>query len=58
MFVSLLKQRLTDTSIQNWKARLETSSRAVFYKSITVFQVQPYLEKINVIKFFQALYTH
>ena len=48
MFVSLLKQRHTDTVIQNWKARLETSSRAVFYKSVAVFKIQPYLENVNV----------
>ena len=29
-FISLLKQRLTDTFIQNWRAWLEESSRANF----------------------------
>ena len=31
-FISLLKQRLTDIFIQNWRARLEEPSRANFYK--------------------------
>lgn len=47
-FISLLKQRLSDTFIQNWHARLENSSRATFYKSIASFQFQPYLDKINI----------
>ena len=54
IFLSLLKQGLTDTFIQNWQARLDSSSRAVFYKSVAIFQMQPYLEKINVRKFCQA----
>ena len=54
IFVSLLKQRLTDTFIQNRQARLKTSSRAVLYKSIAIFQMQPYLEQINIRKFCQA----
>ena len=29
-FISLFKQRLTDTFIQNWRARLEEPSRANF----------------------------
>ena len=54
IFLSLLKQGLTDIFIQNWQARLDSSSRAVFYKSVAIFQMQPYLEKINVRKFCQA----
>ena len=53
--MSLLKQRLNDNFIQNWFSRLENSSRALFYSSIAIFQFQPYLEKISVFKFCQAL---
>lgn len=54
-FISVLKQRLTDTFIQNWRARLEGSTRANFYKSFAVFQLQPYLDKVSVSKFRHAL---
>ena len=54
-FISLLKQRLTDTFIQNWRARLEESSRANFYKVFAIFQLQPYLDKLSISKFIQAL---
>ena len=33
VFMSVLKQRLTDTFIQNWHIRLNESTRAVFYRS-------------------------
>ena len=29
-FISLCRQRLNDTFIQNWRARLENSTRALF----------------------------
>ena len=54
-FISLLKQRLTDTFIQNWRARSEESSCANFYKVFAIFQLQPYLDKLSVSKFIQAL---
>ncbi|MCG7867658.1 MAG: reverse transcriptase family protein, partial [Candidatus Thiodiazotropha taylori] len=54
-FISALKQRLNDNFIQNWRARLNESPRATFYKSIAAFHFQPYLENINVYKFIQAL---
>lgn len=53
-FISIVKQRLNDTFIQNWRARLSNSSRANFYSSIAMFQFQPYLEKVNIKKFSQA----
>ena len=53
-FLSVFKQRLNDTFMQNWRERLEGSSRANFYNSITQFQLQPYLENINVFKYMQA----
>ncbi|MCG8093252.1 MAG: hypothetical protein JAZ17_06420 [Candidatus Thiodiazotropha endolucinida] len=53
-FISLFKQRITDIFIQNWHARLDDSSRAIFYKSFATFQFQPYLDKVNVYKYIQA----
>lgn len=55
VFISFVKQRLTDTFIQNWRARLEQSSRASFYKSFAVFELQPYLDNVNMYKFCNAL---
>lgn len=55
VFMNVLKQRLNDNFIQNWHSRLDESSRAVFYKSIASFRLQPYLEHINVSKFCIAL---
>ena len=54
-FLSLFKQRLQDTFIQNWQSRINNSSRALFYRTIASFQFQPYLEKINISKFSTAL---
>ena len=55
VFILALKQRLSDNFIQNWHSRLESSSRATFYSSVAIFQLQPYLEKINVVKFQKAV---
>ena len=44
-FLSVFKQRLNDTFMQNWRERIDDSSRANFYKTLTQFQFQPYLEK-------------
>ena len=54
-FMTFLKQRLTDNFIQNWHSRLEESSRAIFYRSIASFQLQPYLQSLNVTKFRNAI---
>ena len=54
-FIYAIKQRLTDTFIQNWRARLEESTRARFDRSFAIFRFQPYLEKLNVSKFIYAL---
>ena len=54
-FISVLKLRLSDNFIQNWHARLELSSRASFYTNVATFQLQPYLEKINIVKFQKAV---
>ena len=53
-FISVCKQRSSNTFIQNWHARLEDSSRAVFYRSFTTFQFQLYLDKINISKYLTA----
>lgn len=53
-FTSLFRQRLTDTFIQNWRARLDSSTRANFYKSYATFQFQPYLDIINTYKYSQT----
>ena len=55
VFILTLKQRPGDNFIQNWHPRLESSSRATFYSSVAIFQLQPYLEKINVVKFQKAV---
>ena len=47
-FLSILKQRLTDSFIQNWRQRLNEFSRASFYKEISVFCFQPYLNIVNI----------
>ena len=47
-FLSVFSQRLTDTFSQNWRSRLEDSSRANFYKTFAKFQFQPGICKIPV----------
>ena len=54
-FISILKQRLNDNFVKNWRARLDESPRATFYKLIAAFQFQPYLQNINVYKLSKAL---
>ena len=53
-FLTVFKQRLNDVFMQNWHERIDGSSRANFYKTVTHFQLQPYLENINVFKYMQA----
>ena len=54
-FLALVKQRLNDQFVQNWEGRLNDSSRAIFYRKISNFEFQPYLNKINMKKFCQSL---
>ena len=54
VFLSLLRQRLRDTFIQNWQSRLQNSSRAMFYKEFANFEYQTYLD-LNKVKFRVAL---
>lgn len=56
-FLLELKQRLKDNFIQNWNTRLETSSRAIFYRSIygNLFEFKTYLNCVNISKYRHAL---
>ena len=55
LFLAVVKQRLCDQFVQNWEGRLNDSSRATFYRQISNFEFQPYLHKINMMKFCQSL---
>ena len=50
-FIAAIKQRLIDTFIQNWTARLEESTRANFCRTFAAFKLQSYLDNVNVSKF-------
>ena len=54
-FISLFKQRVNDVFVQNWNADLRDSSRATFYRTISFFDLQPYLYEVKVPKFRHAL---
>ena len=54
-FLSVFKQRLSDNFLQTWNDRLTESSRASFYKAISIFRFQPYLDKVHTKKFSVAL---
>ena len=41
-FLVAWKQRLTDNFILNWRSRLNSSTKATFYRIIAVFQLQQY----------------
>ena len=53
MFISAVRQRLSETFVQNWNERLQTSTRAYFYKHIAFFQFQPY-HNIFLVKQFRV----
>ena len=55
LFLPVVKQRLTDQFIQNWNSRINNSNRVLFYKTITCFQFQPYLECFKMNNFFQSI---
>ena len=44
VFLSNVKQRLSDQFIQGWDGRLNISSRASLYKYISSFKFKPYLD--------------
>ncbi len=51
IFLSVFKQRLNDNFIQQWHARINDSSRALFYKNVCEFKLQYYLRDINITKY-------
>ena len=54
-FMKLFKQRISDTFIQKWDSEVKDSSRALFYRTFSSFELQPYLKVITVPKFRIAL---
>jgi hypothetical protein len=55
MFLFVVKQRFRDHFVQNWSSRLQDSSRALFYRQISLFKLQPYLSLVNVKKYYCEL---
>ena len=55
IFLSLVKQRLSDNFIQNWNSRLENSSRALFYRNFYTFGYKAYLDIVSTEKLRIAL---
>ena len=51
VFLSILKTRLRDIFIYDWKSRLENSSSAFLYNTICSFNFQYYLDNLNVKSF-------
>ena len=47
LFLSIVRQRIKDQFVQNWSSRLNNSSRAIFYRNISDFSFQQYLELIS-----------
>lgn len=54
-FLTVFKQRVKDNYIQEWNTRINDSSRALFYKTISTFEYQYYLDCITITKFRVAL---
>ena len=54
LFLTMLRQRIKDQFIQGWAGDIQNSSRARFYRNITEFHFQPYLD-INIRKFRTAM---
>ena len=55
LFMLILKQRLNDNFMQTWNDELNQSTRALFYRSISNFKYQDYLDVVTVKKFRNAL---
>ena len=55
IFLSIFKQRVTDSFIQNWHARLNDSTRARCYITFASFEHKKYLEVLNVTKYRKSL---
>ena len=47
LFLFLFKQRLRDTFVQEWNARLQESSRAIFYRHFNNFNYKAYLDMLD-----------
>ena len=47
----LVKQKISVQLIQNWKIRIDNSSRAYLYKHIKNCMYHPYLDAVNISKF-------
>ena len=54
-FVEMFKTMVNVIFMQNWHARLETSTRARFYNTFANFYYQNYLDDINVERFRTSL---
>ena len=54
-FISIVKQRLEDTFVQNWNSRLNDSSRALFYRNLNNFGFKSYLDIVTTEKFRYSL---
>ena len=55
IFLNIFKQRVTDNFQQTWHNELHNSSRAIFYRAISEFHFQEYLETVTIKKFRIAL---
>ena len=54
-FLTVLRQRLKDQYMQDWSNEINNSSRARFYRNISDFCIQPYLNLITIRKFRSAM---
>lgn len=55
LFLSKLKQRISDVFIQEWTSRINLSSRARFYRVFAKFEYSFYLKNVNISKYLTAL---
>ena len=55
IFLSAFRQRVYDQFQQSWHNEIQNSSRAIFYRTISEFCFQDYLEVVTVKKFRNAL---
>ncbi|MCG8046921.1 MAG: reverse transcriptase family protein [Candidatus Thiodiazotropha taylori] len=54
-FLSLFKVRIKDIFMQEWHARIETSTRARFYSTFASFKYQNYLDILSLEKFRKSI---
>ena len=55
IFLSVAKQRISDMFLQTWSSEMENTTRGRTYRLFSSFQLQPYLNFVNVSKFRMAL---